>query len=132
MPKFMMLIKGDQPPGELPSQEMLDAMGKYNEELTNAGVLLDLAGLHPTSEGARVTFSGGERSVVNGPFRESNQMVAGYWIIEVKDMTEAIEWAKRVPFETGGAHGYDRETGPEGEIEIRQVFELDEFEDLRR
>jgi hypothetical protein len=127
MPRFMMIIKGDQPPGEMPSEEMLAAMGKYNENLSKAGVLLDLAGLHPTSEGARAKFSGGKRTVVDGPFMEPKEQVAGYWIIEAESMAEAIEWAKRVPFETGGAHGYDREDGPEGEIEIRQLFDLDEF-----
>ena len=127
MPRFMMMIKGDQPPGELPNEEMLAAMGKYNEELAKAGVLLDLSGLHPTAEGARVKFSGGKRTVVKGSFTESEEQVAGYWIIEAKSMAEAIEWAKRVPFEAGGAHGYDRKVGPEGEIEIRQIFELDEF-----
>ena len=127
MPKFMLIIKGDQPPGEMPSEEMLAAMGSYNEDLAKAGVLVDLAGLHPTAEGARVTFSGGERMVVDGPFTGSKDLVAGYWIIEAASMAEAIEWAKQVPFETGGAHGYDRESGPEGEIEIRQLFELDEF-----
>lgn len=127
MPRFMMIIKGDQSPGELPSEEMLSAMGRYNEELANAGVLLDLSGLHPTAEGARVRFSGGERTVVHGPFTESKEQVAGYWIIEGKSLAEAVEWAKRVPFEIGGAHGYDREDGAEGEIEVRQIFELDEF-----
>jgi hypothetical protein len=127
MAKFMMIIKGDQPPGELPSEEMLAAMGTYNEELAKAGVLVDLAGLHPTAEGARVKFSGGRRTVVNGPFTESKELVAGYWIIEANSMADAIEWAKRVPFETGGAHGYDRESGPEGEIEVRQLFELEEL-----
>jgi hypothetical protein len=127
MPRFMMMIKGDQPPGELPNEEMLAAMVRYNEELAKAGVLLDLSGLHPTTEGARVKFTGGKRTVVEGPFTESSEQVAGYWIIEAKSMAEAIEWAKQVPFEAGGAHGYDREDGPEGEIEIRQVFELDEF-----
>jgi hypothetical protein len=127
MPRFMMIIKGDQPPGELPSEEMLAAMGKYNEELAKAGLLVDLAGLHPSAEGARVMFSGGERTVVDGPFTEAKELVAGYWIIEAKSMAEAIGWAKRVPFEAGGAHGYDREEGPEGEIEIRQLFGLDEL-----
>jgi len=127
MRRFMMIIKGDQPPGELPSEEMLAAMGKYNEDLANAGVLVDLSGLHPTAEGARVKFAGGERTVVDGPFPESKEQVAGYWIIEAKSLAEAIEWAKRVPFETGGAHGYDRESGAQGEIEIRQLFELDEL-----
>jgi hypothetical protein len=127
MAKFMMIIKGDQPPGEMPSEEMLAAMGQYNEDLAKAGVLVDLSGLHPSAEGARVKFSGGERTVVDGPFTEPKELVAGYWIIEVKSIAEAIEWAKRVPFESGGAHGYDREGGPEGEIEIRQLFDLDEF-----
>ena len=127
MPKFMMIIKGDQPPGELPSEEMLAAMGGYNDALANAGVLVDLAGLHPSAEGARVTFAGGARTVVQGPFTDSKELVAGYWIINVKSMADAVEWAKRVPFEAGGAHGYDRQDGPEGEIEIRQLFELDEF-----
>jgi hypothetical protein len=127
MPRFMMIIKGDQPPGELPSEEMLTAMGRYNEELAKAGVLVDLAGLHPTAEGARIKFSGGTRTVVHGPFSESKEQVAGYWIIEANSMAEAIGWAKRVPFETGGAHGYDRQSGAEGEIEIRQLFELDEL-----
>ena len=129
MPRFMMIIKGDQPPGELPSEEMMAAMGKYNEELARAGAVVDLAGLHPTAEGARVIFSGGERTVVQGPFTEPSQQVAGYWVIEAKSIAQAIEWAKRVPFETGGAHGYDREDGPEGEVEIRQIFEFDELSD---
>ena len=90
-------------------------------------MLLDLSGLHPTVEGVRVKFSGGERTVVEGPFIEAKDQVAGYWIIEAKSIAEAIDWAKQVPFETGGAHGYDREDGPEGEIEIRQLFDLDEF-----
>src|SRR6266436_3368499 len=86
MPRFMMIIKGDQPPGEMPSEEMLAAMGQYNEDLTKAGVLVDLAGLHPSAEGARVKFSGGKRIVVDGPFTESQEQVAGYWIIEAKSM----------------------------------------------
>src|SRR6266498_187478 len=125
MPRFVMLVKGDPKPGQLPSEEMLAAMGKYNEELAKAGVLVDLSGLHPTAEGARVKFAGGTRTVVDGPFPESKEQVAGFWIIEANSMAEAIEWAKRVPFETGGAHGYDRESGAEGEIELRQLFEFD-------
>jgi hypothetical protein len=128
MPRFMMIIKGDQPPGEMPSEEMLAAMGSYNEDLAKAGVLVEMAGLHPTAEGARVRFARGERTVVDGPFEASTDLVAGYWIVDVGSMAEAIDWAKRVPFETGGAHGYDNESGPEGEIEIRQVFDIDEFE----
>jgi hypothetical protein len=131
MPRFMMLIKGDQPPGEMPSEEMIAAMGEYNDALGTAGVLIDLAALHPSVDGARVRFSGGERTVVEGPFRESQQLVAGYWIIEVPSMADAVDWAKRVPFETGGAHGYDSAAGPEAEVEVRQVFSLDEFAESR-
>ena len=121
MPRFMMMIKGDPEPGQIPSEELLAAMGRYNEELAKAGALLDLAGLHPSGVGARVKFSGGKRTVVDGPFTESKELVAGYWIIQAKSKEEAVEWAKRVPFEAGG------EYGQEGEIEIRQIFELDEF-----
>jgi hypothetical protein len=127
MPRFMMLIKGDQPPGEMPNEEMLAAMVEYNEDLGRAGVLIDLAGLHPSFEATRVRFSSGERVVIEGPFPESERLVAGYWVIEAKSMANAVEWAMRVPFETGGAHGYDRAGGPEGEVEIRQVFEPHEF-----
>jgi hypothetical protein len=120
--RVMMLVKGDQEPGELPSEELLTAMGKYNEELTKAGVLLDLSGLHPSAEGKRVRFSGGKTTVVDGPFTEAKELVAGYWILQVKSMAEAVEWAKRVPVEAA-EHDY----GQEGEIEIRQIFELEEF-----
>jgi hypothetical protein len=123
MPRFMMFVKVDQEPGQLPSEELLAAMGKYNEELTKAGVVLDLNGLHRSAEGARVKFSGGKRTVVDGPFTEAKELVAGYWLIDVRSMQEAVEWAKRVPFEAGG------EYGQESEIEIRQIFELDEFGD---
>ena len=122
--RFLMMIKGDPKPGQLPSEELLAAMGRYNDELAKAGVLLDLSGLHPSAEGAaRVKFSGGKRTVIDGPFTESKELVAGYWIIQAKSLEEAIEWAKRVPFEAGG------EYGQEGEIEVRQVFELEEFGD---
>ncbi len=122
--RFLMMIKGDPKPGQLPSEELLAEMGRYNEELAKAGVLLDLSGLHPSAEGAaRVKFSGGKRTVIDGPFTESKELVAGYWIIQAKSLEEAIEWAKRVPFEAGG------EFGQEGEIEVRQVFELEEFGD---
>jgi hypothetical protein len=120
--RVMMMVKGDQEPGELPSEELLAAMGRYNEELSKAGVLLDLAGLHPTAEGVRVRFSGGETTVVDGPFPEAREVVAGYWILQVKSMDEAIEWAKRVPVEAA-----EHEYGQESEIEIRQIFELEEF-----
>jgi hypothetical protein len=120
--RVMMMVKGDQEPGELPSEELLAAMGRYNEELTKAGVLLDLSGLHPSAEGVRVRFSDGKTTVVDGPFPEAKEVVAGYWILQVKSMDEAIEWAKRVPVEAA-----EHEYGQEGEIEIRQIFELEEF-----
>jgi hypothetical protein len=120
--RVMMMVKGDQVPGELPSEGLLAAMGRYNEELTKAGVLLDLAGLHPTAEGVRVKLSGGKTTVVDGPFAEPKEIVAGYWILQVKSMDEAIGWAKRVPVEAA-EHDY----GQESEIEIRQIFELEEF-----
>jgi hypothetical protein len=120
--RVMMMIKGDQEPGELPSEELLAAMGKYNEELTKAGVLLDLSGLHPSAEGIRVKYSGGKTTVVDGPFTEAKETVAGYWILQVNSMDEAVEWAKRVPVEAA-----EHEHGQESEIEIRQIFELEEF-----
>jgi hypothetical protein len=119
--RFMMIVKAskDSEAGVMPSEELLSAMGKYNEELMKAGVLLDLAGLQPTSKGARIKFSGGKRTVIDGPFTESKELIAGYWIIQVKSREEAIEWARRAPC----PHGEDAE----GEIEIRPFFELDDF-----
>ena len=102
-----------------PSQEEMAAMGKYNEELMKAGVLLDLSGLQPSSKGARIKFSGSKKTVVDGPFTESKELIAGYWVIQVKSREEAIEWAKRAPNPAG--------EGKEGEIEIRQFFELEDF-----
>jgi hypothetical protein len=119
--RVMMMIKGDREPGHLPSGEFLAQMGKYNEELSKAGVLLDLAALHWSAEGVRVKFSAGKRTVIDGPFGEAKAIVAGYWILQVTSMEEAIEWAKRLPFEAGG------EPEAEGEIELRQLFELEEF-----
>jgi hypothetical protein len=117
----MMIVKGnkDTEAGIMPSDELISAMGKYNEELMKAGVLLDLSGLQPTSKGARVKFSGGKRTVIDGPFTESKEVIAGYWIIQVKSKEEAIEWARRAP----ACHG----EGQDAEIEIRQFFELDDF-----
>jgi hypothetical protein len=103
----------------MPSEELLSAMGKYNEELFKAGVMLDGAGLQASSKGARIKFSGDKRTVIDGPFAETKELIAGYWIIQVKSREEAIEWAKRVP----APHG----DGQEAEIEIRQFFELDDF-----
>src|SRR5690242_1909876 len=119
--KFMMIVKAskDSEAGVMPSEELLSSMGKYNEELMKAGVLLDLAGLQPSSKGARIKFSGGKRTVVDGPFAETKELIAGYWIIQVKSRDEALEWAKRAP----NPHG----EGQEGEIELRQFFELDDF-----
>jgi hypothetical protein len=118
--KFMMIVKAskESEAGIMPSEGLLSAMGKYNEELMKAGVLLDLAGLQASSKGARIKFSGGKRTVIDGPFAETKELIAGYWIIQVKSREEAMEWAKRVP-----APQEDQE----GEIEIRQFFELDDF-----
>ncbi|MDP8956276.1 MAG: YciI family protein [Actinomycetota bacterium] len=123
--RVMLMTKGDPEPGAMPGEELLAAMGKYNDELRNAGVLLDLQGLYPSAEGARVRFSGGSRTVVEGPFPEAKELIAGYWILQVQSMDEAVEWAKRFPFEAM-AKIYPGEYGAEGEIEIRKVFELDE------
>jgi hypothetical protein len=122
--RVMLMIKGDPEPGAAPSEELLTARGRYNDQLKEAGVLLDLAGLHPSGEGRRVRFSGGNRTVVDGPFPESREAVAGYWILEVESMDEAVGWAERVPFEAL-ARIYPGEYGATGEVEIRQVFELE-------
>jgi hypothetical protein len=122
--RVMLMIKGDPEPGAAPSEELLAAMGRYNEELKQAGVLLDLAGLYPSAEGRRVKFSGGNRTVIDGPFGESKELIAGYWILQVKSMDEAVEWARSFPFEAL-SRIYPGEYGAEGEIEIRQVFELE-------
>ena len=117
--RFMMIVKAskESEAGEMPSQELLTAMGKYNEELVNAGVLRAGEGLHPSSKGARVRFSGERRSVTKGPFPETTQLIAGFWLIEVGSLEEAIDWARRCPNPMKG----------ESEIEIRQVFEAEDF-----
>jgi hypothetical protein len=120
--RVMLMIKGDPEPGAAPSEELLTAMGSYNDELKTAGVLIDLAGLLPSAEGRRVRFAGGNRTVIEGPFPESKQLVAGYWILQVPSMDEAAAWAKRAPFEAL-ARIYPGEYGATGEIEIRRVFE---------
>ncbi|HEY6277247.1 MAG TPA: YciI family protein [Streptosporangiaceae bacterium] len=122
--RVMLMIKGDPEPGAAPSEELLAAMGRYNDELKQAGVLIDLAGLLPSAEGRRVKFSGGNRSVIGGPFAESKQLLAGYWILQVQSMDEAVEWAGRFPFEAW-SRIYPGEYGAEVEIEIRQVFEVE-------
>jgi hypothetical protein len=118
--KFMMIVKAskDSEAGVMPGEELLSAMGKYNEELMKAGVLLDAAGLQPSSKGFRIKFSGSKRTVIDGPFAETKELIAGYWIIQVKSREEAMEWAKRVP---------SPHPGQDCEIEIRQFFELDDF-----
>jgi hypothetical protein len=119
--RFMMIVKAnkDSEAGKMPSEELLSAMGKYNEELMKAGVLVDLSGLQPSSKGARIRFSGAKRTVIDGPFAETKELIAGYWIINVKSREEAIEWAKRVPNPQG--------EGRESEIELRQFFEMEDF-----
>jgi hypothetical protein len=124
--RVMFMIKGDPQPGAAPGEELLGAIGRYNDELKNAGVLLDLAGLLPSAMGRRVRFSGGNRAVIDGPFPESKQLVAGYWILQVQSMEEAVEWAERFPFEAW-SRIYPGEYGAEVEIEIRQVFEPGAF-----
>jgi hypothetical protein len=114
--RFMMLVKASEESeaGVLPSKELIAAMGRYNEDLAKAGVLLAGEGLHPSSKGARISFSGDKRTVTDGPFTEAKELIAGFWLIQVRSKEEAIEWASRVPFE-------------DGEIEIRQVFEASDF-----
>jgi hypothetical protein len=116
----MIIVKAsqDSEAGIMPSTELLTAMGNYNEELAKAGILLAGEGLHPSSKGARVRFSGDKRSVIDGPFAETKELIAGYWLWQVKSKEEAIEWVKRCP---------NPMPGTEAEIEIRQVFELEDF-----
>jgi hypothetical protein len=117
--RFMVLIKAtkDSEAGVMPSQQLLTEMGKFNEELVKAGVMLAGEGLHPSSKGARVRFSGGKRSVIDGPFVETKELLAGFWLWQVKSKEEAIEWVKRCP----NPHNEDCE------VEIRQVFEAEDF-----
>ena len=121
------MIKGDPEPGAAPSDELLSAMGRYNDELTKAGVLLDLAGILPSATGKRVAFSGGNRTVIDGPFDKPKELIAGYWILSVGSMDEAVEWAQRIPFEAL-ARIYPGEYGAQGEVEIRQIFEMEPVE----
>ena len=119
--RFLMMVKAnkDSEAGVMPDDALIAAMGRYNEELAKAGVLLDLSGLQASSKGWRVRFSGGKRTVIDGPFTETKELIAGYWLIQVKSREEAIEWAKRAP----APHG----EGQESEIEVRQLFELEDF-----
>jgi hypothetical protein len=118
--RFMVMVKADKnsEAGVLPDEKLLADMGKYNDELVKAGVLLAAEGLHPSSKGARVRFSGTKRTVIDGPFTETKELVAGFWLIQVKSRDEAIEWVKRAPNPFPGA---------ESEVEIRQVFEAEDF-----
>jgi hypothetical protein len=124
--RFMMLLKADKrtEAGTLPTREDLEAMGRYNEALVKAGVLLDGAGLQPSSKGAKVTFQNGKAQVTDGPFAETKELIAGYWMIKVNSKEEAIEWAKQVPV----AQLPGNERAPE--IELRQMFELTDFPDV--
>jgi hypothetical protein len=117
--RFLVMVKADKnsEAGVMPSEKLLAEMGRYNEELAKAGVLLAAEGLQPSSKGARVKFSGEKRTVIDGPFTEAKELIAGFWLIQVKSKEEAIEWVKRCPNPMEG----------ESEIEIRQVFEADDF-----
>jgi len=117
--RFMILIKAskESEAGVLPSEQLLTEMGQFNEELVKAGVMLAGEGLQPSSKGARIKFAGSKRTVVDGPFAETKELIAGFWLWQVKSMDEAIEWVKRIP----------NPTGDQGEVEIRQVFEADDF-----
>lgn len=117
--RVMVLIKANKntEAGVLPDEKLLTEMGNYNEELVKAGVMLDGEGLHPSSKGVRVRFSGRNRTVLNGPFAETKELIAGYWLWQVRSMEEAIEWIKRCP----------NPTGEESEIELRQVFDAEDF-----
>lgn len=117
--RFMVIVKAskDSEAGKMPSEELLGAMAKFNEDMVKAGILLDAAGLQPSEKGARIRISGNKRTVIDGPFAETKELIAGYWIIQVKSMAEAIEWMRRCP----SPHEQD------GEIEIRQFFEIEDF-----
>ena len=117
--RFMVIVKAtpDSEAGKMPSTELLTAMGKYNEELVKAGIMLAGDGLHPSSKGARVRFDGKKRAVIDGPFAETKELIAGFWIWQVRSLDEAIEWVKRCPNPMDGP----------SEIEIRQIFEMEDF-----
>jgi hypothetical protein len=120
--RVMVLIKANEQSeaGEMPSQELLEQMTAYNEELVKAGVILGGDGLHPSSRGVRVEFTGSERKVIDGPFAETKELLAGYWVWQVKSMDEAVEWTKRIP----------NPTGEHSVVEIRPVAEIDDFGDV--
>ncbi len=114
--RFMVIVKAnkDSEAGVMPSEEILREMGKFNEQMVKAGVMLEGEGLHPSSKGKRIRFEGKKKTVIDGPFAETKELIAGFWLIQAKSMAEAVEWMKRSPFQ-------------EGEIEIRQVFENADF-----
>jgi hypothetical protein len=114
--RFMMIVKAtkDSEAGVMPSNELISAMTKFNQELVDAGAMIDGAGLQASSKGARIRFNGSQRTVIDGPFAETKELISGYWIINVQSREEAIEWAKRTPFQ-------------EGELEVRQFFEMEDF-----
>jgi hypothetical protein len=118
--RVMVLIKANEQSeaGEMPSEELLTQMTEFNEQLVKAGVMLGGDGLHPSSKGVRVAFSGSERKVIDGPFAETKELLAGYWVWQVRSLDEAIEWVKRIP---------NPDEGVEAEVEIRPVFEVDDF-----
>jgi hypothetical protein len=118
----MVIIKANEQSeaGIMPSEKLLNAMGKFNEELVNAGIMLAGEGLHPSSKAKRIKFSGGNRIVTDGPFAETRELIAGFWIWKVNSMEEAMAWAKRIPNDPDSPQG-------EGEVEIRQIFEADDF-----
>ena len=120
MARFLVIVKATQQSeaGVMPSEQALAEMAKFNEELAKSGIMLDGAGLKPSSNATRVNFKGGKRTVVDGPFAETKELVAGYWLIQAKSLAEATEWAKRAPMETDGV---------EAQLEIRQLWELEDF-----
>jgi hypothetical protein len=115
--RFMVIVKADKDSeaGVMPSQQLLAEMGEYNEKLVKAGIMLAGEGLHPSSKGKRIRFDGDQRAVIDGPFAETKELVAGFWLLQAKSMEEVVEWIKRAPFEKGA------------ELEIRQVFEAEDF-----
>jgi hypothetical protein len=120
--RVMVIIKAneDSEAGIMPSEKLLTEMGKFNEELVNAGIMLEGEGLHPTSKAKRVKFSEGNRIVTDGPFAETRELIAGFWIWKVKSMEEAVEWVKRIPFD-------DEQAKSDTEVEIRRIFEAEDF-----
>ena len=123
MPKFMVIVPGnaESEAGDLPPHDVLDAMTAYNEELAKAGMILDLNGLRPTSDGAKVRFKDGQATVIDGPFTEAKEIVAGYWLLQARSKEEVLEWVKRAPFKDFTAQG------GQVDIEVRPVHELDDF-----